>query len=483
MRVSTGRLFLLEVRGLQRSTGFRLGAAGLLVVATVAAALAGIEGRDGLREWLFVGHIIVPTLLGPVAAYLLSRPRSSRFTDALFTAPVGQGQHFAARALCAYTLVFLYAASLAPLAIAIAIHVTLADHAAWLIACVLVGCVSASIGLAVAALMPRASAIASASLVGGILGLALLALPLAARLAALALPTAGQKSLLDLCNLSPHVLAMAAAGVPRPTQAADGALAAMALGLQILGSVGVATWCFTRLQAVDSWKASIGVRFLAGAAFAACLAASPAIAGSGYEPGVPPHAMPPAATHAFGAMVPRGASTSPATFLPLQAYNQHPLAVGQANDVDLLVLLPVADSAVVTDIDVRWAPLSRGELDERSTAPLESSQGAWHLQGLGTERGVIPQFPPPAVLEYGRVARFAATFTPTEAEALASDMHEARFHVAYTVDGKRIEGPLAFHVLSEVPDIQSQLAVAGAPIPLALAASWSVRRMRTGASA
>lgn len=464
----------MDLAALLRAAYARQGFAVLLGFAGFAAAVPGLQGRTGLQGWLFVAYVIVPTLFGLVASHWLASPRTTRLVEAMATTPMGRGTHFVARLLSSFVLGLLYFLGLAPLIVLAGSTIGLPfNFWQWQGVGLAVLTVAVAVGTMTAVLLPRSTG-AAVGLASGILAVSVMALPMAMMLARIPERTGSEESLLRLGHASLHVLALEAMGLPLgpsgEVQSADPWRSALALGG--IGSVMVAVSgvLYLRAQDIQGWAKGGLLKVAGSAALASLLLVGPAAASTSFEPAPAEPQFPGLGETFHMSYVPPGAATDARTFLPLMGVRDTPILVGEAMELEFLVLVEAPAGASVDDLVVEF----------RGHPSIDVNPSSWRVPSVtAAETGAVPRYPPPDEPGQARMVRLAATVLAKRSDGFAGDIQDLRFDVAASIDGRVQHTTVTLPAWVDLEQARTKVAAAALPAPLVAVAGWVARRVRT----
>jgi hypothetical protein len=476
-------LFIEELKGTMRGQFAWLGAA---VVLLAVGGLATVATQD---TWLdgygIIAYGFVPLMFIPLAAGFVASPRASRFVESVFTAPVERGHWLAAKVLVLITLAAAYYVALLPMLAVYVHHIPAPALLRWfLIWAPGTLAISVSVGMLIGVLFIGRSIAAPVATGTAVLLIYAAAVPLQELLVS---QGNGAARTGHLVLISPVVLiknalgfAVVAAMVPANTHGTW-----IALAVTEIGVVGLAAWIFLKVQGVETWEATRPQRW-AIATLLAALMALPILAGdTDYERAAPSPTSAPAIRGLFGraigavTLVESGAPVPGRCCSPVLNREAWPLGTDESTQRDLLLLLPVDSTVLVTDVQVRVA----GENGLQVTADASpGGSGAVRLEEhrYGNDQG--PAAADGHRVTTGWVARLPVTLRPTRPWDIGGNRYPVAVTATYAVAGEAAVRTFNFRgaVDAQVPRAIYEMGAAASVLPmlclLAALARW--RRTR-----
>lgn len=458
------RLLAEEIRALPRARFALAGAALVLALLTLLAAVPASTMAGGLWAFGFVAFILVPCALAPFVAARVSGARASLFLQAVFTMPMTKARYLAAVVCASLAMGAAYLLATLPLLLVAAAHVDGALLWRFLAAGAAAVAWSVALGTLLGLLFTGrgvggAVALASAFALASVLGVLYLGWVLAAQ--------DGAAWAVRAAHVSPAVLAMGAGALlPFGLAPSSAARAVAALAAATLALLTLAAWVFLREQSVERWESPPARRVALALAVGLALLAPVAIADATYVPRGEPLSggVGTSMDGAFAGLAPRGGDAREALFGGAPMSRDERYAVGEPHLRDLVVLLPFA--ADVTDVRIVLSADPRLRVEPTTE---------WSFAAL----------PRDEMLQLGENAtpllRIPVVVTPTDPEALGWNVYEIAVNVSFTTaDRGPREGSARFPVIADVAEAPVQLALASAPLVLGCAGAAIGRKLRRG---
>ncbi|MBI2077443.1 MAG: hypothetical protein HYT80_03600 [Euryarchaeota archaeon] len=487
--------WVLYAEGLRAITRSKMSAVSLAILLGGVALFAVFVGTyaDGNDIFLFLAYLVVPSGVAALAAIQLATPRTTKFVQAVFTAPVSRPAYLAAHVAVAVTVGALYIAFTLPFMGLHALHDAMPpDFASYVAAGLLLTLHGAAFGT-LAGTVCTGRSIIPAALVGALPILLLLCVPLvfAAVWSWEYDPVTGvgalsrdSRILLHLAHASPHVNVMDGLGlwseevVPKQPVRSTLWLLGSAVGMIVS-----AAWIFLRLQGVEDWESS--GRKQAGAAFLVlALLAAPAIqpdadnyrnpedlfesGGYYYDDG---------SRRAEPFVVSRGTPADIITF-----YNsrwERPLKIGAPNLVDVVIPLVAPDGTNVTAVNVTFEGVGELRLVGLTTFesdPWTPNETVAYLPYLESRKVPLLRLPATLFIDGSEAlanARFLVNVTGFFTAAGFEEPREENGTREWVTENFVIENQAEF--IASVPRARTQAAAVMVPIPLAFLVGGIVR--------
>lgn len=414
--MAIGTLYVEELRATMRGR-FALVGAGVILLAIGCVATVGTQDT-WLDGYGIIAYFLVPLAFVPLAAVFLASPRASRFVESVFTAPVERRDWLIAKILVVVTIAAAYYVALVPMVLVYTHHVgvplLLQKLLIWA-PCLLL--VSIALGTLIGVLFIGQSIAAPAATGMGILLAYTGFVPLQELLVA---QGNGATRTGHLTLASPAVLlknafgfALAVGSIPATTTRTWISLAAV-----VIVAFALAVWTFLRAQGVETWEASRGQRWVIALGIVAIIVLPVVMADTNYDKPAPHATNAPAIQRLFSRAGSSLALTWPGGQLPARCCSTilnrdewPPLGTDEPTRRDLLVLLPVDTTQLVTDVHLQVIGENGLEAaassDALASAP-EALETHTYLNDLG-----------PAAADghhviNGWVARIPMTLTPTK---------------------------------------------------------------------
>ena len=225
----------------------------------------------------------------------------------------------------------------------------------------------------------------------------------------------------------------------------------------------------------SDWETTPRRRALLGALALLVLLSPAALANHEYAPHDWGHFHAPGpGTGMYAALARPGADAASLDFLtPHIGAQEDPMALGEANEREIVVLLPVDPRATLRDLTIDISMPRRV-----SAEPYLTLSTTFDVLADG-ERAPLPGANA-AGLSEGPVVRIPVTLTPDEAQDLSKNFYRIFVNVTYSVEGEAEPraGRAQLSARADVPDTAAQMLLASAPLPLILAAAALSRRRR-----
>lgn len=459
------KVYLAELRALPKGRFSLLGAAILLLGPVLFAATVWV-GVGGVHDAAMFDFVLLPTALLPMAAWRVSHARSSRFLQAVFTTPVTQAQYLLAQYLVVLTVGALYVATTLPYFAVHAAHIDLPEGAwLWPVVGLALAAAYAALGALLGVLFTSRGSLAAVVVAFAVAIWANLAWALLSSFVRMQ-PGLLRSLGLHAISTSPAMLLMGAFGLAPGVASEAPWRAGLAFVLLLLLALGGALWTFARAQAVETWEAR-GARAGVVALLLVALVASPlVIASAEYEKGGIQRGFSWSGGGAgvTAVLAPRGA---PLTVLQQPFWEHESLPAGRAFEADLILGIFLPPDANGT--------LERAEVDLRGERVRVEGTPAV----LGADDVVTAQVGRDG--PQGAVLRVPLTVTLLDPGNLTMERYTVNATVSYRLAGNDTVVHAYNNMLvdGEVPGVRWQMALAGAPAPLALLAGAVVRRART----
>lgn len=353
---SLGVLFAEELKATMRGRFAWAGAAAILL------AIGGLATVGTQDTWLdgygIIAYGLAPLAFIPIAAVMIASPRTNRFVESVFTAPVRRGQWLAAKFLVLATLAAAYYLALLPMMLVyvaqIGLPPLLRDFLWWTPGLLLL---SISTGTLIGVLFIGRSLAAPAGASMGVL----LAYAGLIPLQELMVAQGNGATLTGHVTLaSPPVLlknaigfTILAANIPATTAMTWISLIAFVVGVLVL-----AAYVFLRAQGVETWEATRPQRWIIGLALAALVIGPAALADVDYDKPAPKANSAPAIRALFAragasvAMVREGGAAPALCCSTILNRDDWPLPTDQVARRELLLFLPVTADTPLRDLRI-----------------------------------------------------------------------------------------------------------------------------------
>jgi hypothetical protein len=477
--MSIRTLYVEELKATMRGLFTWLGAAVILL------ALGGLATASTQEGWLdgygIIAYVLVPLAFIPLAAGALASPRSNRFVESVFTAPVERRDWFAAKVLVLLTMAAAYYVALVPMMVVYISHVglpLLLRKCLLMAPGLLVG--SVAVGTLIGVLfIGRSIGAPAATGVGVLLAYAGL-LPLQELLVAQG-NGAGRLGRITLA--SPAVLLKNALGftVAAGTIPATRALTWTSLLLVIIGAWSLATWVFLHAQGVETWETTPRQRWGITLAILAIVLFPILFADRNYDNAAPHPNSAPAIPGLFARGNGSLALTPPGGQLPARCCGtilnrDEPIGTDESTHQDLFVLLPIGTDQSVTDLSLEIAGNAGLQVE---TDPRALDFTVQHLETHSYPNELGPNASDGHHLATGWIARVPLTLHPTKPWDIGGDRYPltvtATYHVAGDSQTRTLRGRGA--VEAQVSSAIYEMGVASALLPVFFLGA-AIRRWR-----
>ena len=463
-------LYIEELKAMMRGRFAWLGA-GVLLLLVGAVATVGTQDT-WLDGYGIIAYFLVPLTFIPLAAVALASPRSNRFVESVFTAPVERRTWLTAKILVVLTLAAAYYVALVPMMLVYIYHVgvplLLQRLLIWAPGLLFM---SVAIGTLIGVLFVSDSIAAPAASGMGVLLAYAGFVPLQELLVAQA---NGATRTGHLTLASPAVLlknalgfTLVAASIP-----SNRTRTWISLGIVVVGALVLAVWVFLRAQGVESWEASAAQRWIIALAIAALVLVPVSFADTNYDSPAPPRTNAPAIQGLFARLgaslaltLPGGQPTARCCSTILNRDDWPPLPTDEPSRRDLLLLLPVDATNRVSDLHIQVAGES-GLIVAADPSALAPASEALE------SRAYLPDLGPAASdghhVVNGWVARVPVTLTPTKPWDIGGDRYPLRVTANYSISGE--SQPRTFSaraaVDAQVGNAIYEMGIASAIVPL-----------------
>ncbi len=437
MASSIATLYLEELKATMRGRFAWLGAA---VILFAVGGLATVGTQDTwLDGYAIIAYGLIPLGFIPVAAGMIASPRTNRFVECVFTAPVDRRDWLAAKFLVLVTLAGAYYVALVPMMLVYASHVgvplLLSKLVIWapglLVASV---CVGTLIGVL---FIGRSLAAPVGTGMGVLLAYAGL-LPLQELMVA---QGNGATRSGHITLASPAVLlknaegfTLVASSIPATTT-----LTWICLLVIVIGSLALAAWVFLRAQGVETWEATRRQRWTIALAIVAMIAVPAMFADTNYDNPAPRRNNAPAIRGLYSragtslALVPPGGQPPPRCCSTILNRDEWPpLGTDEQATRDLLLLLPVDTTRQIADLRIKV--VGENGLDVTADADV-LAHAAQHLETRTYTNDSGPAAADGHHVTTGWVARVPITLNPTKPWDIGGDRYPLTVTATYQVAG------------------------------------------------
>lgn len=475
-------LYIEELRATMRGRFAWLGAGVVLL------ALGGVAAAATQDTWIdgygIIAYFLVPLAFIPLAAGIVASPRANRFVESLFTAPVERRDWFVAKILVLLTLAAVYDVALLPMLAVYTHHVGL-PLLLWKFLMWMPGILVAStaVGTLIGVLFIGRSVAAPAATGMGVLLAYAALVPLQELMVARG---NGATRIGRLALLSPAVLLKNAFGFTLVTGSipATTTLTWLSLVILIVGALLLSTWTFLRLQGVETWEATRRQAWTVAAAVIAMCVFPVAFADRNYDVAAPPVNTAPTIPGLFARGNGSLALTAPGAPMPSRCcgtiLNRDATPIGTDEDTrqDLLILLPVDSSRVVSDFKVRIEGKSGLDAIPDQAAIASATR---HLEAHTYDNDLGPAAPDGHHVKNGWIVRLPLALHPSKPWDIGGNRYPLNVTATYTVEGESQPRTLTARaaVNAQVSSGIYEMAAAGAVLPLCCFAAAFVRWRRT----
>ena len=474
MTFAATTLYVEELKATMRGRFALVGAAAILLA---VGGLAAVGTQD---TWLdgygIIAYGLVPLGFIPVAAMMIASPRTNRFVECVFTAPVNRRDWLAAKFLVLVTLAAAYYAALVPMMLVYSGHVGLSpllrEFLVWTSGLLMVSIV---IGTLIGVLFIGRSLAAPAGAGMGVLLAYAALIPLQELLVA---QGNGATRSGHLTLASPAVLLKNALGftliagnIPATT-----AWTWISLIVLVTGALVLAAWIFLRAQGVETWEATGRQRWTIGIAIAAMLLLPVFLADTNYDKPAPRWNNAPAIRSLFARAGTSLALVPPGAEFPLHCCatilnrdDLWPMGTDEPTKRDLLLLLPVDAGQPLTSFHATIA----GE------AGLEVAQGTPTLETHAYASDSGPAAADGHHVVSGWVARIPVTLNPTRPWDIGGDRYPINATATYDVAGQPLTFSARAAIDAEVANAIYEMGLAASILPLLCLGAALLRWRRT----
>jgi hypothetical protein len=450
-------LYVEELKATMRGRFAWLGAAVILL------AIGGVATVGTQDTWLdgygIIAYFLVPLSFVPLAAVAIASPRSNRFVESVFTAPVERRDWLAAKILVIVTIAAVYYVALFPMMLVYTYHVglplLLRKFLIWT-----PGLLAASIamGALIGVLFIGESITAPAATGVGVLLVYAGFVPLQELLVA---QGNGATRTGHLTLVSPAVLlknalgfTLVAANIP-----ATRTWTWISLLATVVGAFALAVWAFLHTQGVETWEATRGQRCTIAFGVVVIILLPVMMADTNYDAAAPHGTNAPAIQALFAragsslALTLPGAQPSARCCSTILNRDDTPLGTDEPARRDLLILLPVEATQRVEDLNVK---IMGEDGLEANADPKVLSPAPETLETRTYASDSGPAAADGHHVLKGWVARIPVTITPTRPWDIGGDRYPLRVTATYHVEG---EGPMRAFSARAAIDAQVSSAI------------------------
>ncbi|HEY5056631.1 MAG TPA: hypothetical protein VII58_10755, partial [Acidobacteriaceae bacterium] len=330
---------------------------GASVVLLAVGGIATLSTQGGwLQAYGIIAYGLVPLAFVPIAAGTIASPRTNRFVECVFTAPVHRRDWLAAKFLVLLSLAAAYYIALFPAMLVYAMHVgvplLLHKYLLWAPGILLA---SIAIGSLIGVLFIGRSVVAPIGAAMGVLLAYVVFIPMQE---VLALQGSGATRTGHITLASPAVLLKNALGfalggrvIPTHTR-----MTWISLAVLVFGSLLLAAWVFLQAQGVETWEATRSQRWAIILSVLVISLFPPLFAETTYDKPAPPANNAPSLprlgsrnSSSSAALVPPHGSVPRRCCNPMLNWDRTAFSADQSHAADLLFLLPVDPAKSVTN--------------------------------------------------------------------------------------------------------------------------------------
>ena len=422
-------LYIEELKAIMRGRFAWLGAAVILL------AIGGVATVGTQDTWLdgygIIAYGLVPLAFIPLAAGAIASPRANRFVESVFTAPVERRDWLIAKILVLVTLAAAYYIALVPMQLVYTHHVglpfLLGRFLRWTPGIMIA---SIAIGTLIGVLFIGRSIAAPAAAGMGVLLAYVGLVPLQELMVARGY---GATRSGHITFMSPAVLlknalgfTLAVGSIPATT-----ALTWISLLAVVIGAFILAIWIFLRAQGVETWEATRSQRWTITFAISAIALLPLMLADTNYDSPAPPPNLAPTLRGIFGrgtgalAMVSPGGKFPIRCCSPLLNRETAPLGTDESNLQDILLLLPVDASQIITGLRVDIVGENGLKVTTSSPQQLEAHTYANDAGPVGPDGRHIVS---------GWIARVPVTMNPAKPWDIGGNRYALNVTATYQVE-------------------------------------------------
>ncbi len=435
MPLPIATLYAEELKATMRGRFAWLGAAVVLIVIGGRAPLSTQGGW--LQGYGTIAYGLVPLAFIPIAAGMMAGPRTNRFVECVFTAPVSRRDWLAAKFLVLFTLAAAYYAALLPSMLVYVAHVgvpsLLHKYLLWAPG-ILVA--SIAIGSLIGVLFIGRSVAAPIGAAMGILLAYVIFIPMQEVMASQGngATRTGHITLASPAVLLKNALGLELGGRAIPSQTH---MTWISLAVIVFGSLLLAAWVFLRAQGVETWEATRPQRWAIALAILAIAIFPMIFAETTYDGLAPPGNNAPPLRISFrqraaASLVPRGAPAPRRCCSPMLNWDTTVLTADHADASDVLLLLPVDTAKSITDLH---ASITGEDGLEVTADPAALNQPAPPLETRTYPNDSGPDAPDGHRLAAGWIVRIPVTLDPRKPWDIGEDRYPLNISATYAVAG------------------------------------------------
>jgi len=458
-------LYAEELKATMRGRFAWLGAGVVLFILGGFATLCTQGGW--LQPYSVIAYVLVPLAFIIVAAGMIASPRTTRFVESVFTAPVSRSEWLIAKLLVLFTLAAAYYAALLPAMLVYAAHIgvpfLLHEYLLW---CPGILLAEIAIGSLIGILFIGRSVMAP---IGTAMGLLLAYVVFIPMQEVMVTQGNGATRTGHITLVSPAVLIKNALGfafgrsIPSATR-----LTWISLAVLIFGSLLLAAWVFLRAQGVETWETTKPKRWAIFLAILAIALFPVLFAETNYDTPAPSLSNAPQfrvdfPQGSYATIVRPGAPAPSNCCQPILNWDSRGMITDRANHADLLLFLPVDPAQIVTDLHLALS----GDNVDITADPAALNQPTPQRTPYTYSNFPNPRIPDAPKSTSGGIIRVPLTITPHHAWDLGNNRYPFNIAATYKVAGDPQPRTFAEHaaVLGHVA-AAAQMALASLSLPL-----------------
>ena len=475
--MSVATLYTEELKATMRGRFAWLGAAVILL------AIGGLATVGTQDTWLdgygIIAYGLVPMAFIPLAAGFIASPRTNRFVESVFTAPVQRGQWLTAKILVLFTMAAAYYIALLPMMAVYGLHVglppLLLKFLLWTPGLLIV---SIAVGVLIGVLFIGRSLAAPMGTGMGVLLVYVGMIPLQELLVS---QNNGATRTGHLVLLSPAVLLKNALGFTLLTASmpATTLMSWISVIILVVGALALAGWVFLKTQGVETWETTRAQRWAITLAILAMVALPVTLADTNYDARAPRQNNAPAIRALFARAGSNMAMVAPAGLVPPRCCgtilnrDEWPMGTDEVVSRDLLLLLPVDAGKAITNLRVKVA--GENGLEAVSLTPTPALEPHTYPNDTG------PTDASGHHIANGWVVRIPVTLNPTKPWDIGGDRYPLSATATYDIAGET--KPASFSaraaIDAQVANAIYEMGLAASLLPFLCIAAAFLRWRRT----
>ena len=458
-------LYAEELKATMRGRFAWLGAGVVLFVLGGFATLCTQGGW--LQPYSVIAYVLVPLAFIIVAAGMMASPRTSRFVESVFTAPVSRSDWLIAKFLVLLSLAAAYYAALLPAMLVYTAHVgvpfLLHKYLLW---CPGILLAEIAIGSLIGILFIGRSVMAP---IGTAMGLLLAYVVFIPMQEVMVTQGNGATRTGHITLASPAVLIKNALGFAFGRSILSATrMTWISLAILVLGSLVLAAWVFLRAQGVETWETTRPKRWAIFLAILTIALFPVLFAETNYDTPAPsldngPQFRMNFQLSSYATLVRPGAPPPRNCCRPILNLDFGRLTTDRTNHADLLLFLPVDPAQAVTDLHLA---LSGNNLDITAD-PAALTQPAPQRTPYTYTNDPNPRIPDAPKSTFGGMVRIPITIEPHHAWDLGNNRYPFNITATYNVAGDPQPHTFTEHaaVFAQV-GAMAQMALASLCLPL-----------------